>query len=64
MHRNDAAELKGIADRLARRSNDPQAMADFNAFVRRISPAARRDLVVVLQEMIEEARKIAEVARG
>jgi len=50
------AELKAIADALALRSNDPVALDRFNIFVRSISPAARRDLVVVLQDMIAGAK--------
>lgn len=50
-------ELKNIADRLAVRSNDAAAMADFSRLVGRMSQAERRDLVVVLQDMIADARR-------
>lgn len=56
MTKQQVAELKSIANRLARRSNDPAAMNSFDVLVRSISQTARRDLVVVLQEMIAEAR--------
>ena len=50
------AELKAIADTLAVRSNDPDALHRFNIFVRSISSADRHELVDVLQTMITEAR--------
>jgi len=57
MNEKQLRELKSIADTLARRSNDPAAMQRFNVLVRSISQSARRELVVVLQEMIAEARE-------
>jgi hypothetical protein len=57
MNSTQLAELKAIADTLAVRSNDPAAMQRFNIWVRSVGPADRRDLVVVLQDMITEARQ-------
>ena len=55
MTKRQMAELKRIADRLACRKNDPEALRDFTVLVRSIPAAAQRDLVVVLQEMITAA---------
>lgn len=50
------AQLTAIADRLAKRSDDPQALGDFHQFVQSISKADRVALVDTLQAMIREVR--------
>jgi hypothetical protein len=54
---NKLRQLKAIADRLALRSNDPAAVDDFQQLVKTFTPAERRDLVAVLQDMIADARR-------
>jgi hypothetical protein len=53
----EAAELERIAGVLAIRRDDPAALQDFTRLVKSMSSAARRDLLMVLQDMITKARK-------
>jgi len=45
-------QLRSIADRLRTLRNDPAAMMDFQILISRLTPAQRRDLATVLQQMI------------
>lgn len=56
MDSRKTAQLKSIADRLAVRSNDETAMADFQSLIRSFTSSERQDLLATLQDMILDAR--------
>lgn len=50
-------KLKRIAEALRAKRNDPQALIDFQILVSSMAPRQRKDLLVVLGQMISEGVK-------